>query len=121
MNFDNWLIKQLKERDWSQAELARRSSLTRATISNYVNGRTPDKVALRKIARALKLPPELVFEKAGLLPPKTPKDALIAKILYVLDQLPEQEQEEIYQYIQLRREIQEKKKRYETRPKKRPV
>ncbi len=110
MEFNDWLVEQLKEKDWSQADLAKKSNLTRATISNYVNGRIPDKVALRKLARALKLPPETVFEKAGLLPKKTPKDALAEKILHELDQLPEGEREEIYQYIQLRREINEKKK-----------
>jgi transcriptional regulator with XRE-family HTH domain len=74
--FNDWLLNQLKQQDWSQADLARASGLTTAAISRYISGRTPDEAALRKIAKALRLPPELVFEKAGLLPTKselTPK------------------------------------------------
>jgi len=112
--FNVWLLSQLQERNWSQADLARASNLTTAAISRYMTDRIPDKVALRKLSRALKLPPETLFEKAGLLPKKPPKDELTEKIVYALAQLPEQEREEIYQYIQLRQEINEKKGRYAT-------
>jgi transcriptional regulator with XRE-family HTH domain len=69
MEFNDWLLNQLRERSWSQADLARASGLTRGGVSNYINGRTPDEAALRKIAKALKLSPEAVFRAAGVLPP----------------------------------------------------
>lgn len=114
MNFSNWLLEILNERNWSQSDLARASGLTRAAISYYLGPKSkkPDEDALKKIAHALKIPPETVFRAAGLLPEKPPKDELIDKIIYELDQLPEEERDEIYQYIQLRREINEKKERY---------
>jgi transcriptional regulator with XRE-family HTH domain len=69
--FNDWLIERLKEENWSQANLARVSGLTTGAISNYINGRIPDEAALRKIAKAFKLPPENVFRAAGILPPAT--------------------------------------------------
>jgi len=69
--FNDWLLSELRKKEWDQADLARASGLTTAAISKYIGGRVPNSEALQKIAHALKLPPELVFEKAGLLPPKS--------------------------------------------------
>ena len=67
--FTDWLLSRMSEKHLSQAELARRSGLTKQAIGNYVAGRTPDEYAIRKLAYGLKLPPEEVFRAAGLLPP----------------------------------------------------
>lgn len=69
MKFNDWILNELNNRNWSQADLARNAKLTRGSVSNYINGRIPDDVALRKIARAFELPPETVYRAAGLLPP----------------------------------------------------
>lgn len=66
--FNTWLLSKLKEKEWSQADLARASGLTTAAISKYINGRIPDAEALKKIARAFRLPNEQVFEAAGVFP-----------------------------------------------------
>ncbi len=68
--FSDWLFSEMKARDWTQADLARNSGLTRQSISYYFSGRSklPDNRALEAIAHALRLPPEVVFEKAGILP-----------------------------------------------------
>jgi transcriptional regulator with XRE-family HTH domain len=87
--FNEWLLEQLKELDWSQADLARASGLTTAAISKYINGRTPDQSALRKLAKAFKLPPDLVFEKAGILPPKSDLTPLQRSIMEMVKNLPE--------------------------------
>jgi transcriptional regulator with XRE-family HTH domain len=84
--FNDWMIFRLKELDWSQADLARASGLTRTAISNYINGRTPDEAALRKIAKAFKLPPETVFRAAGILPPAS-TDAWAETMNHKINQL----------------------------------
>jgi transcriptional regulator with XRE-family HTH domain len=91
--FNDWLLSQLKQLDWSQADFARASGLTTAAISRYINGRIPDEAALRKIAKAFKLPPELVFEKAGLLPPKPELSPLKRAILHLAEDLPDSDLE----------------------------
>jgi transcriptional regulator with XRE-family HTH domain len=63
--FNEWMLQRLQELNWSQADLARASGLTRTAISNYINGRTPDESALRKLAKAFKLPPKLSFAPPG--------------------------------------------------------
>lgn len=74
MDFSNWLYGQLKERDWSQSDLAHASGLTRQTISYYLSEKSkqPDEFALKKIASALKLPTEQVYRAAGI--PLSPSD-----------------------------------------------
>ncbi len=69
VDFVDWLKRQLAQRGWRQAELARRSGLTPASISNYFKNRRkhPDSRALAVIARALDLPDEVVFKAAGVL------------------------------------------------------
>ncbi len=62
--FSDWLLSQLAKRDWTQTELANRSGLTKQAITNYVNGRIPDKTAINKIAAALKIPAEEVYRVA---------------------------------------------------------
>ena len=70
-NFGDWLLKQLKDRNISQSELARLAGISKGTISNLINGtRGAGQDSLSAIAHALKLPPELVnieWEKLGLM------------------------------------------------------
>jgi transcriptional regulator with XRE-family HTH domain len=67
IDFGDWLMNELNNRGWSQAELARKSSLTPQAISNYINDpyRKPDTEALRKIAKAFGLPETVVYYQAG--------------------------------------------------------
>ena len=87
--FNDWLLKQLKEKNWAQADLARASGLTTAAISKYINGRIPDDASLRKIAKALKISAEAVFRAAGVLPPVTdnPRAEKIAHRFNLLDDM----------------------------------
>ena len=86
--FSEWLNGRLKELDWTQADLARASGLTRATISYYLGPKSkkPDEDALRKIAKAFKLPVEAVFRAAGVLPPTT-DDPWAENMGYKINQL----------------------------------
>jgi transcriptional regulator with XRE-family HTH domain len=76
-SFADWLLDELKERGWSQADLARASHLSRTAISNYLSQQrsNPDEAALRAIASAFDYPPETLFRAAGLLPPLSAVDA----------------------------------------------
>lgn len=62
MKFTDWLLAEMKKRGWSQAELARRSGLTRAAINNYVSGHRPNGAAIDKLAKAFQVPPSVLFE-----------------------------------------------------------
>lgn len=86
-NFQTWLMQQLQERDWSQADLSRKSNLTRQAIANYIAGRIPDEKSLRQIARAFKLPPILVFQAAGILPIEPETDAWVEEMKNKITQI----------------------------------
>lgn len=76
IDFPYWLKHQRESRGWKQAELARRASVSRQAISNYEGRKTTyyDYNTLRKIARAFKIPPEQIYQAAGLLPPPSKSD-----------------------------------------------
>lgn len=70
MDFVDWLKKELDDRGWKQAELARRAKLHRGTIANIMTGsRSPGPEFCTALADALGYPVEDVFRRAGLLPP----------------------------------------------------
>ena len=85
--FQTWLMKQLQERDWSQADLSRKSNLTRQAIANYMAGRIPDEKSLRQIARAFKLPPITVFRAAGILPAEPDTDEWVEEMSDKISQI----------------------------------
>jgi len=78
----------------SQADLARASSITTAQMSRIISGeRNAGKTTLTKIASALKLPPDLVFEKAGVLPSKTDLSPIKRKLAHLAEALPDSDVE----------------------------
>lgn len=80
-------MQQLQERDWSQADLSRKSNLTRQAIANYMAGRIPDEKSLRQIARAFKLPVVTVFRAAGILPAEPDTDEWVEEMSDKISQI----------------------------------
>jgi transcriptional regulator with XRE-family HTH domain len=100
--FNDWLLQRLKESDWSQADLARSSGLTTAAISKYMSGRIPDEAALRKIAKAFRIPLETVFRAAGILPPEAASDVIVDEITHIARQLPSSDVQELIEIARLK-------------------
>jgi transcriptional regulator with XRE-family HTH domain len=78
INFSKWLEKVLEMQGWTRADLARRAHISPSSLSMIVSGqRNPGEELCSSIARALNIPPEIVFEEAGLLQysPPAPKQA----------------------------------------------
>ena len=89
-NFSDWLKEELKKRNWKQAELAHKSGLDSAVISNIINGkRRAGETTIPAIARALQLSPKFVFEKAGLLPTEKDLSPLKRQLLHIAEDLPD--------------------------------
>lgn len=71
LTFTNWLQDELRKRGWEQADLVRRSGMSQSQISRIMNGiRRPGPEAMTNIARALRVPVDDAFRRAGLLPPE---------------------------------------------------
>ncbi len=88
--FGSWLLKELKERDMSQSDLARACKITPSQISHIVSEkRNAGTKSLTNIAQAFKLPVDFVFEKAGLLPPNSELSPIHREIIHLVKQLPD--------------------------------
>lgn len=99
VKFSEWLANQLRLKDMTIAELARASNKAPAVISRILsNERNPEPETLIAIARGLNLSAETVFRAAGLLPPAPPDTEYEEQILYLLRQLPLEEQK---RYLEL--------------------
>lgn len=96
MSFTQWLTEQLKNKGWSQADLAKKAGISRGTVTNLLTGnRKPGPDACTAIAHALNLPPTTVFRKAGLLPEKPESNFLIDKLIHLVSKLPQEEIEDL--------------------------
>lgn len=95
-NFSEWLISNLKNKGWSQAELARRAGTSRTAISDAISGKNPAgfEVCLG-IANAFGLPPEEVFRAANLLPPAPANTERINRLTHLLSMLGEDDLQDL--------------------------
>jgi len=102
--FNGWLLKELEKRDWTQSDLARASGLSRGFISNLLNDmRQPGADACVAIAAALKIPPEVVLRKAGILPEKSENSPRADEALHLFNQLNENDQDEVIEFMLMKR------------------
>lgn len=117
INFSEWLLQQMRERDLSQSDFSRLTGLTRQAISYYTTGKSkqPDEFALQKIAIALQLPPEEVYRAAGIPLSKSEENKLIKQIAHLTKELPESEQKGILEFVKLRHRLSEERPSYETK------
>jgi len=107
--FGEWLAFEREKRGWSQSELSRYSGLHRAVISKLESGTQPMPETLKALASAFGYPLETVFRAAGLLPPQSPENELINQIKHLTSELPEQEQQDILEFVKLRHRLAEER------------
>ena len=101
--FDSWLLKEINKHDWSQSDLARSAGLHRAVIHKVINGTSkPTPKTLNAIAHALCIPPELVFEKAGLLIPSSELSANERTLIHLAKGLPDGDLEMVFALLKQR-------------------
>lgn len=83
LRFAEWLQSEIDKRGWSQSDCARAADLNRAVINKLLNGKSkPQPYTLVAIARAFKIPIEIVYRAAGLLPPSPDEDDAIEEMIY---------------------------------------
>lgn len=89
MSFVDWLSSEMRERDWSQADLSRATKLSRQAVSHLLSGRSksPDYDTLKKIASGLDLPLAVVNAAAGIGDKPSRLDSLDEEALHIVKQL----------------------------------
>lgn len=114
--FGKWLAEELEKRKMSQSDLSRASNITTAQISRIITGqRNAGEQALIAVAHALRLPPEFVFEKAGILPPKPELTPIKRKLLHLAEGLPDSDIELALSILEQRQDY------YKKNPQAKPV
>jgi transcriptional regulator with XRE-family HTH domain len=89
VNLSDWLIKELRDRGWSQRELARRSGISQTQISNVINDQANAGADFcLSIARPLHYNPEDIMRMAGLLPSLPPAVAEEDEVIRIFRNLP---------------------------------
>lgn len=98
--FPEWLERQLKVRGWTQAELIRRSGLSRGGMANILAGnRQPSPDSCIQIAKALSLPPETVLRIAGHIPNEgDPPGKEMRDLIDLMNSLTVEERRELLRY-----------------------
>lgn len=115
----NWLMKEMKSRSWTQAELARRAGVSRTAIGDVISGkRNMGKDLAQLVAEAFKIPVVEVYRVAGILPPEPTENKIIKQISYLTSDLPEAEQQDILEFVKLRHRLAEERGTYEPKRKK---
>lgn len=80
-----WLQAEMNKRGRSQSDLAPSANLNRAVINKLLNGKNhPQPSTPESISRAFKIPVEITYRAAGLLPSSPDNDEAIEEAIHVL-------------------------------------
>lgn len=100
-DFSDWLEKELKQRDWSRADLARAMCVDTAVVSNIMNGvRGVGTDSCRAISRALGVPQLEVFTRAGLIDRVQNHDYESERLIALYRSLPAEKRQAVFMMIQ---------------------
>lgn len=110
--FPQWLRAKMNEREWGNSDLARAAKIDRQLVSNYLTDkrRNPDVRILEKIAKALEIPPEEIYQAAGIPLSKQSVDPVTAATIYLMRDLDTSKKNEILEYVKLQRRLSKKGK-----------
>jgi len=116
LSFVEWLKEEADKKGLSQAEIARKGSLSKSQVSRVFSMTiAPSQEFILAISRVFQLSPEVVFIKAGLLPERNERNEKINEVVHILEQLDEENQSDVAEYVRLRLEIQERRGNYEAK------
>ena len=88
-DFSSWLQDELGKRDMTPADLARLTGKDQGIFSRILKReRKPENETLRAIAKAFRIPAELVFQAAGELPKDDSNDAWVEEMNHKIKLVP---------------------------------
>jgi transcriptional regulator with XRE-family HTH domain len=113
--FGEWLRKILIDKGISQTELANRLGLKPPQVSRIISGERGTKLEiLDALSDILNVPPEIIYRVAGRkTSTKFDKSYLIEQIELEINDLSQIDQQDILEYVRLRRRIAEERGKYE--------
>jgi len=110
-DFLQWLQGELDKREWTPADLSRKSGVSDGHVSHLLSGsRGVGTRTLEKIAWALQLSKEEVFRRAGLLPSPPNHDPDAEGLIHIFSQLDVRNKAELLKIALLKYESEMKEK-----------
>lgn len=98
MELRTWLSQELKSRNWSGRELARKTGLSPSLVTKTLSGeRGPSADFCVKVAEALGEAPEKLLRMAEILPPAS-EDKVLAELLDLLRNMSADQKKEMLRY-----------------------
>lgn len=108
-NFKEWLESELETRDWSMADLARYAGVARGSVANVLRGdRNPGKDFCDGVAKAFKIAPEIVYRRAGILPPEPKQNEKRQELIHLYEMMSEDNQDDQLAYARMKLQMQER-------------
>lgn len=100
-NFSVWLLQEIESRGWNQAELHRKSGLSRTVISDVLSNKvSPGYEFCIAVGKALHVPGDHIMRIAGLLPPIPEQTQQIEQLVYLFERLNEKDRQTVLDMMQ---------------------
>src|SRR5690349_25032372 len=98
---------EMQKRNWNQAELVRRSGLTRQTVSRFFSEKSkePDRETLEGVAKGLGIPLDMFYRESGVLPPEEGYEPVVEETAHIMKNLPKEEQVIIRDFAKHREQV----------------
>ena len=110
-----WLELEMRNKGWGVREVARRAGLSHPIISDALNGGNVSFETCKALASLFHIPPEEVFRKAGLLPPRPAADELTERAEHLYGLLTRENQRKALEYLEFLKSLEEKGEHYVTK------
>ena len=95
MDFVEFVNSEMQSREWSRADLSRKSGIAAPQITRVLNReQNPGELFCKGIARAFNVPEEDVFRRAGILTSKSKLSPLAERAAHLIESLPDEKEKE---------------------------
>jgi len=100
-SMNQWFARILSEYNITPAEIKRRSGLSESHMSKVLKGeRGFGEDAIRKIAKAVGVAPEVFFREVGILPPAPERTQQTEQLVYLFERLNEKDRQTVLDMMQ---------------------
>jgi len=111
--FKQWIELEINKRGISIADLARAAGLSPGALGNILRGeRQPGIELCHGLSKALRVSPEFVFRRAGILPPESPFEEMAHELAHKLELLDEQSRDEVMSFVRFKIQVMEERSKY---------
>lgn len=106
LTFQDWLGGEIRKSGLNYSEIARKGGISHSRISQVMGGDPPGTVFCIGVARGLNLSPDLVLEKAGIIPATHPaQERPAVRFAREIEQLPLEDQKLVFDLMERLRRL----------------